>query len=86
MEQIHKECQSCGMPLNKDPQHGGTNADMSKSTKYCSYCFENGKFRADMTAGQMQEYVKGKLIKMGFPGIMAGMMVKGIPKLERWKQ
>jgi len=39
-----KSCQSCGMPLNKDPQSGGTNADGSKNEKYCSYCYQNGAF------------------------------------------
>jgi hypothetical protein len=37
-------CQSCGMPMNKDPNGGGTNADGSKNNKYCSYCFQNGEF------------------------------------------
>ena len=37
-------CQSCGMPLSKDPKNGGTNKDGSKSDKYCSYCYKDGKF------------------------------------------
>ena len=28
----YKNCQSCGMPMSKDPEKGGTNADLSKST------------------------------------------------------
>lgn len=85
MEKAYKKCQSCGMPLNKDPQHGGTNADGSKSTMYCSYCYQNGQFtQPDMTAAQMQEFVKGKMKEMGFPGFLAGMFSKGIHKLKRW--
>lgn len=31
MEKKYKNCQSCGMPMKKDPQSGGTHADGSKS-------------------------------------------------------
>jgi len=44
MTPTYKHCQSCGMPLNRDKQGGGTNADGSKSTMYCSHCFLNGQF------------------------------------------
>lgn len=82
----YKNCQSCGMPLKKDAKGGGTNADGSKSTMYCSHCYENGKFTLpDITMSQMQERVKGKLKEMGFPGFLAGFFTKGIPKLKRWK-
>jgi hypothetical protein len=79
-------CQSCGMPLSKDEQGGGTNTDGSKSLEYCSRCYANGQFtNPDMTASQMQELVKGKLKEMGFPGFMAGFFTKNIPQLKRWK-
>ena len=86
MEKSYKNCQSCGMPLKKDPNSGGTNADGSKSTMYCSYCYENGKFKQpDWTAQQMQEFVKGKMKEMGMPGFLAGFFAKGTPRLERWR-
>lgn len=86
MEKTYKNCQSCGMPLKKDPQHGGTNADNSKSTMYCSYCYQNGNFtQPNFTAADMRDFVKGKLKEMGFPGFIAGIFTKGIPQLERWK-
>jgi hypothetical protein len=82
----YKNCQSCGMPIKKDEQGGGSNADGSKSTMYCSKCYEGGKFtRPDMTATEMQAFVKDKLKEFGFPGFLAGLFTKGIPKLERWK-
>jgi hypothetical protein len=84
MEQTYKECQSCGMPLSKDPGKGGTNADGSKNHMYCSYCYQNGAFVREMTVEEMQEYVKKKMQELGFPGFMAGMFTKGIPKLKRW--
>lgn len=81
----YKNCQSCSMPLNKDPQGGGTNADGSRSTMYCSLCYENGLFKQpEITATDMQVFVKNKLKEMGFPGFLAGWFAKGIPKLERW--
>lgn len=87
MDKTYKNCQSCSMPLNKDPQHGGTNADGSRSTVYCSFCYENGRFtQPGITVEEMQAFVKGKLKEMGFPGFLAGMFTKGIPKLERWKK
>ncbi|MXN92355.1 hypothetical protein GR160_14090 [Flavobacterium sp. Sd200] len=87
MEQkVYKNCQSCGMPLKKSPDGGGTNADGSKSTIYCSYCYQNGSFtKPDMTAVQVQDFVKHKMKEMGFPGFLAGLFAKGIPKLKRWK-
>jgi hypothetical protein len=87
MQATYKNCQSCGMPLKKDTKGGGTEADGRKSTMYCSRCYERGKFtRPDMTVGEMQTLVKGKLKEMGFPGFLAGFFAMGIPKLERWKR
>jgi hypothetical protein len=87
MGETYKNCQSCSMPLKKDPQGGGTEADGSKSTMYCSYCYQNGKFtQPDWTAQQMQEFSKNKLKEMGFPGFLAGFFTKGIPKLKRWSK
>ncbi|MBI1804745.1 MAG: zinc ribbon domain-containing protein [Ignavibacteriae bacterium] len=85
-QKSYKNCQSCGMPLSKDPQGGGTEADGSKSTKYCSHCYQHGKFTLpDITMEQMQERVRGKIKEIGLPGFMAGFFVRGIPKLERWR-
>lgn len=74
------------MPLSKDPLGGGTNVDGSKSTMYCSKCYEQGNFISpNMTVIEMQALVKSKLKEIGFPGFLAGFFTKGIPKLERWK-
>ena len=83
----YKHCQSCGMPLAKDERGGGTNADGSKSAMFCSHCYQCGRFTAtDMTVEQMQGLVKGKLKEMGFPGFVASLFTKKIPKLERWSK
>jgi len=86
MNKTYKNCQSCGMPLKRDALGGGTNADGSKSTVYCSHCFQRGEFvLPNMTAEEMQALVRQKLKEMGFPGFVAGMFTRGIPKLERWR-
>ena len=83
----YKNCQSCGMPMNKDPEHGGTEKDGTRSQKYCSYCYDDGEFRSpDMTVSEMQTLVKEQLKKMHFPGFLAGLFAKGVPKLERWNK
>jgi hypothetical protein len=82
----YKVCQSCSMPLKKDEQQGGTNADGSMNHMYCSYCYQDGQFtQPDITMEEMQDFVKNKMKEMGFPGFLAGLFTKSIPKLERWK-
>lgn len=85
METTYKNCQSCGMPMKRDEKGGGTNADGSKSNKFCSKCYANGTFSSpNMKVEEMQSLVKGKLKEFGFPGFIAGLFTKNIPKLERW--
>ena len=82
---VYKNCQSCGMPLKKDPEGGGTNVDGSTSTMYCSYCYQQGAFtQPDITATGMQDFVRQILKDKGFPGFLATLFTKGIPKLKRW--
>ena len=79
-------CQSCGMPLSKDPRGGGTNADGSKSTEYCSKCYSGGAFtQPDITAAEMTTLVEGKLRSMHFPRFLAKRFAKEVPTLRRWK-
>lgn len=86
MEQIYRNCQSCGMPLKKDEKGGGSNADGTKNKMYCSHCYENGEFKMpDITVEEMQELAKEKIRKVGFPRFLTGFLTVGIPKLERWK-
>lgn len=81
-------CQSCGMPLSKDPQQGGTEADGSKSSTYCSFCYANGAFTGPEidTAQKMQKFCIGKMKEQGMPGFVAWIFTRGVPKLERWKK
>lgn len=78
-------CQSCGVPLNKDPKGGGTEADGSLSTTYCSICYENGAFvHPDVTVEEFQAHCVDALAAKGMPRIMAWVFTRGIPKLDRW--
>ncbi len=87
MEAAHKKCQSCGMPMTKDPEGGGTNADGTKSRTYCSHCWVSGAFtQPDLTAAGMQDLVKGKMREMGFPAPLGWLFTRSIPKLERWRR
>lgn len=78
-------CQSCGMPLAKDPEGGGLEADGTKSTQYCSLCYRDGVFvHPDFSATQMQDHCVEQLKAKGMPGFMAWLFTRGIPRLERW--
>ena len=79
-------CQSCGMPLSKDPLGGGTSADGTRTAEYCSHCYQKGAFtQPDITAQQMQTLVEGKLRTMHLPGFLARRFAKDVPTLRRWK-
>ncbi len=79
-------CQSCGMPLKQDPQHGGTEKDGSRSEKYCSYCYADGKFVGNFTSAQeMQRFCVEKMSENGMPKWLAWLLTRQIPKLERWR-
>ena len=84
---MKKFCQSCGMPMDKDPGKGGINADGSKNTTYCSYCYADGAFLSPEidTAKKMQKFCIQQMKKQGMNGFMAWLFTRNIPRLERWK-
>ena len=84
----NKFCQSCGYPLNKDKEGGGSEADGSISPEYCSMCYKDGQFLSPPevdSAAKMQEFCVQEMKKDGMNGILAWVLTRGIPKLERWK-
>lgn len=84
---MKKDCQSCGMPLSKDSQGGGSEADGSKSSLYCSHCYKSGSFIEPLiTCEQMVEKVKVILKQMGIPSLLGWFFTRKIPRLLRWKQ
>ena len=75
------------MPMEMDPEKGGTDTDGSKTVKYCSYCYQEGTFKDDFTTpGEMVKLVKGKLQEMGYGPIKRWFYSSNIPRLERWKK
>jgi hypothetical protein len=86
MEKFDKFCQSCGMPMEMDPDKGGTNADGSKNVKYCSYCYQSGAFKDNFTSSaEMVKLVRNKLREMGYGPLKRWFYSANIPRLERWK-
>ena len=80
-------CQSCGMPMDKDPNGGGTLADGKTSSEYCSFCFADGAFLwqgSDVRA--YQKMVVEQMVKNGWWYPLAWFFTRQIPKLRRWKQ
>jgi hypothetical protein len=83
-----KICQSCGMPLDKDPNMGGTNADNSKSDKYCSFCYRNGKFTDEGSTlkQKIEKNIQIAVSMMHIPESEARSMAERVlPNLERWR-
>jgi Putative zinc ribbon domain len=83
-----KICQSCGYPMNKD-KSGSTNTDGSINRKYCSMCYGNGNFLNPPeidTAEKFQKFCIRQMKKDGMNGILAWIITRGIPRLERWKK
>lgn len=79
-------CQSCGMPMVKDPGHGGTEADGSKSAIYCSHCYQKGVFtEPNLTVDQMEEKVLGIMAGMHIPRFIGRRFTREMPSLQRWK-
>jgi hypothetical protein len=75
------------MPLDKDPQGGGTEQDGTKSKIYCSLCYKDGAFiGADCTVEEMQHIVDEAMQKQGFNWFMRKMALWQIPHLGRWKK
>ena len=83
---MNKFCQSCGMPMKKDLQRGGTNSDGSRSSEYCSYCYVSGAFTSPEidTPQAMQRSCISKLKEMGTPSLLAWFFTRSIPRLRRW--
>ena len=85
MSKMSKFCKSCGMPMKQDPQGGGTNADGSVNTDYCSYCYLDGAFKFNGTVKEFQEFCRQKMVEGGHSKFMAWLFTRGMKRLDRWK-
>ncbi|MBT8410937.1 MAG: zinc ribbon domain-containing protein [Octadecabacter sp.] len=82
-----KRCESCGIPLSKDPEHGGTEADGTRSDRYCSMCYADGAFLQDAPDGKtFQRETLKAMRRDGFSLPMAWLLTRGIPNLPRWQK
>jgi Putative zinc ribbon domain len=79
-------CQSCGMPLKRDTNGGGTNADGSINLEYCSYCFVNGEFTHPGPVAEFQDFCKEKMIEGGHSRFISWLFTRGMSRLNRWKK
>lgn len=76
----NKNCESCMMPLSKDP-------NVSGSDKYCSYCFKDGKLCYE--GSDLKEFKKHAyegMIAKGTNPIMAKFYTWMIGFAPRWKK
>lgn len=65
----------------------GTEADGSKSEKWCSLCYMKGKFvNPNCTVDEMIKIVDDALKRDGAWFFMRSMAKKQIPTLERWRK
>ncbi len=75
--------------MNKDKKGGGTEKDGSINKKYCSMCYAGGEFLSPPeidNAEKMQKFCIQEMKKGGMNGILAWILTRGIPKLERWQK
>jgi len=75
--------------MNKDGSGSCTNSDGSINGKYCSMCYAYGMFITPPeinTANKFQKYCVQQMKKEGINGIVAWVLTRGIPKLERWNK
>ncbi len=85
----YKFCQSCGFPMKKDVNGGGSEKDGTINKKYCSMCYKDGEFLSPKeidTAKKMQDFCIKAMKADGMNGFVAWLATRGIPKLERWKE
>lgn len=83
-----QQCQSCGMPLHtkKAGDCRGTEADGSRSEKWCALCYSEGTFiDPECTLEQMQANVEAVLTEGGSNRVFRWLAVRQVPKLDRWR-
>lgn len=74
------------MPMSRDPQGGGTNADGTVNKTYCSYCYQNGAFTFNGAVDEFQEFCREKMIEGGHNRFIAWLFTRSMKRLPRWKQ
>lgn len=80
-------CQSCGMPMGPTDELYGTEQNGTKSTDYCSYCYEKGAFSFTGSMDEMIEICIPPMVEANAqmtPEKAREMMRQFLPTLKRW--
>ena len=82
-------CQCCAMPLSQ-PEHHGTEADGSKTKKYCVYCYKDGAFTMPNATLEEMIEISAKGWSEQDPNMTyaqaKAFLEKCLPQLERWRK
>lgn len=74
------KCDSCLMPMHKDPGNSG-------SDKYCSYCYRDGDFvYKGHDVKEFQKRAKKGMIENGMNPLLASFFAWTIKFAPRWKK
>ncbi len=86
-----RQCQSCGMILEKDSDKG-TESDGQKSEEYCAFCYQQGQFVQDLI---IEEQIEHNLQDLDAWNKETGLHLseqeareelrKFLPQLKRWR-
>ncbi len=74
------------MPLGKQFEDAGTEADGTKSIRYCKYCYQNGKLMYEGDLKTFQKIAYENMRKMGMNSLKAWVFTKMIAYAPRWKR
>jgi len=74
------------MPID-DIALAGTEADGTRSSTYCTYCYREGKFiNPNLGLDDMEVIVREQMMKRQMPQHLIDTALTMLPSLERWKQ
>lgn len=82
-------CQCCGMPMGDTDEMYGLNADGTKNTDYCKYCFEDGNFTFNGSMDELIEFCVPHMTSNNdgmSPDEARKMMKEFFPTLKRWRK
>lgn len=81
-------CQCCAMPMTEESQFG-TNADGTKNSDYCEYCYKDGEVTFKGTMEEFVEHCIPFVLKEGvYPNaeVARAEMLSYFPQLKHWKK
>ncbi len=79
---MEKFCQSCGMPINNNPQPLVTTTNSNISAKYCSCSYEVSQFtQSEVESKEIQSFNIEKMKEEGMPRFLDWLSARGISRL-----